>query len=433
MSIRKNPDNLLEKLSVEVIKDIKYIHARLRGANFECYLVGGIVRDLLLGKATGDIDFTTNAHPQQVQKIFPHTIPTGIQHGTVTIICKPRTYEITTYRAESVYSDGRRPDRVEYSQSLSEDLRRRDFTINALVLNIDTMELIDEHQGLNDLKNKLIRTIGNPRDRFFEDGLRTIRACRFRATLGFDLTPDTRIALSDPDVRLRTAGIAIERFSAELYKGLNAATPSAMLQELETSGLRELFMPGLPDTDANTLQSLDNLQNVPAELKLAIWWRSLGLLNNLELQISRAAAILSKKLKFSNQSISLIAFYDYLLHRSLELKPGAYASLHASKLIEIRYMLAQLKLRYKSGIEPLIQSARSHPDIGPHVQTYSKILNAFPLIIADLDLNGQDLMATGLQGAQIGHKLKQAMDLVLQNPDLNQKEILLNKLESLKE
>src|SRR5271157_4062057 len=166
-----------------------------KAAGFQCHLVGGAVRDMLLGRPHTDFDIATDALPPQVIPLFRRVIPTGIKHGTVTVHFKGTTFEVTTFRTEAAYGDGRRPDSVTFSPSIMDDLARRDFTINAIAYDLLTDRVADPHGGRQDLRNGIIRAIGNASDRFREDGLRPLRACRFAAQLGFTVEEATRQAI----------------------------------------------------------------------------------------------------------------------------------------------------------------------------------------------------------------------------------------------
>ena len=163
--------------------------------NFKLYLVGGAVRDYILKKENHDYDLTSPALPEEVKRMFRHTIDTGIKHWTVTILYKNESYELITFRTESDYSESRHPDKVEFIRSLDEDLKRRDFTINALAVDISTGEIIDKNSGLSDLEKKTIRAIGDAKERFKEDALRMLRACRFSSKLGFTIEDKTKKAI----------------------------------------------------------------------------------------------------------------------------------------------------------------------------------------------------------------------------------------------
>ncbi|WP_302187704.1 CCA tRNA nucleotidyltransferase [uncultured Lactobacillus sp.] len=208
----------------------------LEQAGFEAYFVGGCVRDLLLGRHIHDVDITTNAYPEEVKKCFDRTIDTGIQHGTVTALYGGESYEITTYRTESGYQDFRRPDKVTFVQNLDEDLKRRDFTINALAMNTKG-EIVDLFHGLDDLDKKVIRAVGVAEERFHEDALRMMRAVRFMSQLRFSLEGRTRQAIVDNHELL--SKISIERVREEFVKmGTGPDARRAFAEFLDT-GLSE--------------------------------------------------------------------------------------------------------------------------------------------------------------------------------------------------
>ena len=164
---------------IQIPYELKKMNSIFKEAGFEAFLVGGAVRDILLNKSASDWDLTTNAHPQDVIKLFRHVIPTGIKHGTVTVHFMKKEIEVTTYRADQGYSDGRHPDKVVFAESIDDDLSRRDFTMNAIAASLDDGHLVDPFGGQLDIKNRTIRTVGNPHERFMEDGLRPVRALRF--------------------------------------------------------------------------------------------------------------------------------------------------------------------------------------------------------------------------------------------------------------
>jgi tRNA nucleotidyltransferase (CCA-adding enzyme) len=226
--------------------DVLDVHGKLRAAGHEAYLVGGAVRDLLLGRETKDWDIATRARPEQVMKVFGRkfTVPTGLQHGTVTVVTDTsRNVEVTTYRGEGAYSDGRRPDEVFFLEDIDEDLARRDFTINALAY--DPMEdaLRDPWGGIEDLANGLIRAVGDPLARFGEDGLRTMRAVRFAAQLGFEVDPQTLAAIPPRLEVFRK--VSAERVRDELFKLLAAEHAFAGLRLMLETGLLKEVLPEL--------------------------------------------------------------------------------------------------------------------------------------------------------------------------------------------
>lgn len=206
-------------IKIQLPEDVKYIINKLYETGEEAFAVGGSVRDALMGKTPKDWDICTSAEPHIVKKVFEHTADTGIKHGTVTVVLPGGTYEVTTYRIDGEYTDNRHPEKVRFVRSLEEDLKRRDFTINAMVYN-DFEGLKDFHGGTEDLKNKLLRCVGEPDKRFNEDALRIMRAVRFSAVLMFDIEPETAKSIRKNKKLLED--IAVERLSAELFKLLES-------------------------------------------------------------------------------------------------------------------------------------------------------------------------------------------------------------------
>jgi tRNA nucleotidyltransferase (CCA-adding enzyme) len=213
------------------------------GAGFQCHLVGGAVRDILMGRRHSDFDIATDAHPGQVTSLFRRVIPTGIKHGTVTVHFKGTTFEVTTFRTETDYSDGRRPDSVSFAPSITDDLSRRDFTINAIAYDLLADRVIDPHGGRADITRKVIRAIGDPRERFSEDGLRPLRACRFAAQLSFSVDPATRDAI--PGSLSILALVSAERVRDEILKILASPVPSTGLFLMRDTGILGIVMPEL--------------------------------------------------------------------------------------------------------------------------------------------------------------------------------------------
>ena len=216
---------------------------KIEQAGFEAYFVGGCVRDTILGDPIHDIDIATSAYPSEIKAIFKRTVDTGIEHGTVMILDHGTGYETTTFRTESGYQDYRRPDKVTFVRSLAEDLKRRDFTINALALR-ENGEVIDLFDGLTDLKKHLIRAVGDPNERFHEDALRMMRAVRFASKLGFVIDPATLAGIKQNAPLL--AKIAVERIQVEFEKLLLGQQPVSGLKDFIATGLYQ-YCPGLAD------------------------------------------------------------------------------------------------------------------------------------------------------------------------------------------
>jgi tRNA nucleotidyltransferase (CCA-adding enzyme) len=214
-------------------------------SGFQCFLVGGAVRDLLMGRVHADWDIATDARPEQVAGMFRKVIPTGIKHGTVTVLFQGDRFEVTTFRIESGYSDGRRPDAVTFAPSIQEDLSRRDFTINAIAYDMANGSIHDPHGGRADLKAGVIRAIGNPDERFHEDGLRPLRACRFAAQFGFRVEDGTREAVRRAlDV---AAGVSAERVRDEVLKIIGSRSPSTGFILMRDTGLLGILLPELAE------------------------------------------------------------------------------------------------------------------------------------------------------------------------------------------
>ncbi|MBI3396148.1 MAG: hypothetical protein HY042_09965 [Spirochaetia bacterium] len=397
----------------------------LKDAGYECYLVGGVVRDLLMGRSPGDCDFATNAHPNAVRKIFRRTVPTGIKHGTITVLLGGESFEVTTYRSESGYTDARRPDHVDFADTLEEDLSRRDFTVNALAYDAGTGVLQDAYDGLRDMDRKLIRTIGLARDRFFEDGLRPVRACRFCATLGFALEENTRSALADPDVQKRTAQVAVERFTDELWKGFKVPLVSAMIRPLESTGLCRLFLDLPADakdfTDDVSLTALDALYPAPGPLRVAVWWRARGIAKGEQMET------LARRLKFSHKQVRDVLQTNALL--TFQENAGHNGDQPAQSAVAERRFLSALKSLFKEDTAPYLESARS---LGPElIESLLQRYTREPLVIGDLDIKGEDMKTLGIQGPEIGLTLKALLDAVLEGRVENRKHDLVERARAL--
>ena len=245
-------------VTIKLPEKVQYIIGELRADGFEAFAVGGCVRDSLLGRVPGDWDITTNAAPAQVKQRFPHTIDTGIEHGTVTVMLGRDGFEVTTYRIDGEYVDARHPKQVSFTGSLTEDLRRRDFTINAMAYSDET-GLIDVFGGMHDLRQRLIRCVGRADDRFGEDALRIMRAVRFSAQLDFSIEPETLRSIAAHSENLRR--ISVERIRTELTKLLLSDHPERLLTAQEL-GLTRVFLPEFDRMLATTQENPHHIYNV---------------------------------------------------------------------------------------------------------------------------------------------------------------------------
>ena len=382
--------------------DVKMILNTLLRANYEAYVVGGAVRDVMLNKEPHDWDITTNARPEEVKCLFEKTIDTGLKHGTVTVMLNNTPYEITTYRVDGVYSDGRHPDKVVFSSQLRDDLSRRDFTINALAMDINE-NVVDLFDGKSDLKNGLIKTVGNADERFQEDALRMLRAIRFSAKLGFKIEENTYEAIK------RNASLMVnisqERITTEIVNIFNSPNPDYINHIYET-GLHNSFLPEMNTfTKTNTLLfaiAVNLTKDI--DVRLALFFTMFD--------VDREQ--LMRRLKFSNQQIKTIL--TLIEDATIPLKTKA----SIRKYIASRgFDFAIKMLDYKS--------IQYHISVQKEKEIMREVVNDKTAIsLRDLAINGNDLLHMGYRGATIKELLNKAYDYVLENPDKNHKEDILH-------
>ncbi|MBI2892682.1 MAG: HD domain-containing protein [Deltaproteobacteria bacterium] len=267
--------------------DVRALCARLAAAGKRGWIVGGCVRDLLLGRRVADWDIATSARPEEVIRIFRRVIPTGLKHGTVTVLERGRPYEVTTLRGEGAYSDGRHPDSVVFVDAITDDLARRDFTVNAIALDALTGEIIDPFEGREDLAARVLRAVGDPLARFGEDGLRPLRACRFAATLEFEIEERTKAAI--PATLETFRKVSAERIRDEWMKSLGAGHPSRAFRAMLDSSLLGEICPDLAagagcaqnrwhahDVFDHTMASLDGCDSPDPVVRLAVLLHDIG-------------------------------------------------------------------------------------------------------------------------------------------------------------
>jgi tRNA nucleotidyltransferase (CCA-adding enzyme) len=420
---------------------------------YECYLVGGSVRDMLLGYPVYDFDFATNAHPDIVMNLFHRVVPTGIKHGTVSILIKGKTYEVTTYRADGKYIDGRRPESVVFSKTLEEDVKRRDFTINGLAYDVVKGEIIDLVDGLEDIERGIIRTIGDPVERFNEDGLRSLRACRLAAKLNFEIEEETLSAIGKT---LSVAGlVSPERVRDEIIKLLEAERPSVGFEFMRESGLMEVFLPelyncyGVPqnryhlyDIYYHSIYSCDAAPAGDTILRLATLFHDIGKVvtrtegddgeatfYNHEVVGSRITKGLMRRLKFSNDDISRVntLIINHMFHYRDEWTDGAVRRFMRKVGLENLRDLFSLRIADRKGSG--MRNGLPEPIRALKKRIEKVIEDENALKIRDLDINGHIIMDEFnlKQGPIIGRILNGLLELVLDNPEMNSREVLLEK------
>lgn len=388
-------------------KPAQGILALLQTHNYEAYFVGGSVRDVLLGKAIHDVDIATSAYPEEIKQLFPKTIDVGIDHGTVLVLFDGGQYELTTFRTESTYQDYRRPDTVTFVRSLKEDLKRRDFTINALAMD-QTGEIIDLFDGMQDITEKIIRAVGNPKERFHEDALRMMRGLRFASQLDFSIEEQTLAAIQTFHSLL--AKISVERISIEFTKLLLGKNRQAgMLPFVETECYQ--YCPGLREYGAQLL-TFCQLPNVPIAKEEEAWALLVIVLNISKEQ--RTSFL--KAWKLSNQ----------LIHQIQDLVSG----------LEVRLMrelskkeLYTLGLDKAESIEQLVVFFDQVPVLEKVRLTYHQlpITNRGQLAVTGTDLIGS---LNKKPGKWVGTILDQLELLVLNGELPNEKQPLLRFTET---
>lgn len=434
-------------------REINTIADTFNRAGYECYLVGGSVRDLILGLEVYDFDFATNARPEEVTRLFRKVVPTGIKHGTVSVIHKGRSYEVTTYRADGTYIDGRRPEQVHFSKTLDEDVHRRDFTINGLAYDIRGEEIIDLVGGLADIERRTIRTIGDPMVRFGEDGLRTYRACRIAAKLRFEIEEETFSAIAGS---LKVASsISMERVRDELLKLLECEIPSIGFEYMRRSGLLQIVLPELQagyglmqnrfhlhDIYYHSLYSCDAAPREAPLLRLAALLHDLGKVPtrragsdgdftfyNHEIVGAKMGKKIMRRLKFSNEDTSRVAnlISNHMFHYTEEWTDGAVRRFMRKVGLENLDELVTLRIADRRGNG--MRDGMPQP-IRILKKRIEKIIEAENAItVRDLDIDGHIIMKEfGIgPGPVIGVILNELLEAVLDNPEINRGEILLEK------
>lgn len=405
-------------MKINIPSNVEWILNTLRAHGYEAFAVGGCVRDSVLGRTPGDWDITTSARPEQVKAVFRHTVDTGLQHGTVTVLKDHTGYEVTTYRIDGEYEDGRHPKSVEFTAELREDLRRRDFTINAMAYSHET-GVVDLFGGMEDLERGVIRCVGNPVDRFTEDALRILRAIRFSAQLGFEIEEGTRdaLALIAPNLK----NVSKERIMTELTKLLLSSHPERMRLVFET-GMAPYIVEHFDEAVTDWEQAEEFLRaagELLPETKAVRWAAFLK-----ELAPKEAAGIMTA-LKSDNDTRDRVRTLMDWFDRPIRPEPAGVR--HAMSAMTDGEFDDLLRLREVAWAVHHSQSGdpRVLAALRDEIRARGDCIR-----LKDLAVTGRDLIEAGIRpGKQIGQILGDLFAWVLEEPSRNQKEILLQRIQ----
>lgn len=440
-------------IRIEIPQKAEYIIKTIQAAGFEAYVVGGCVRDSVLGRIPQDWDITTSAKPEQVKALFSRTVDTGLQHGTVTVMQEREGFEVTTYRIDGEYEDSRHPREVTFTSRLEEDLKRRDFTINAMAYNHEA-GLVDIFGGMKDMDAGVIRCVGNPGERFGEDALRMLRAIRFSAQLGYRIEEETAEAVRELAPTLNK--ISAERIRTELVKLLVSPHPDYLRDAYEL-GVTGVFLPEF-DVAMKTEQkhphhmysvgehTLHSLLYAEADkvLRLALLFHDLGKPASLTVDekgithfhghaaiSAEMAKQIMRRLRFDNDTIymvnKLVSYHDYGNHSEPDMRMVRRAANKIGEdafpmLFEVKRadIMAQSPYQREEKLDKVMRWQQLYEEVKAKKQCVS---------LKDLAVTGSDLIAAGIRpGKEIGELLQMLLDRVLEEPGCNTREQLLNIL-----
>lgn len=437
---------------IKLPEKVKLIIRTIQAAGFEAYAVGGCIRDSVLGREPNDWDITTSAKPEEVKALFRRTVDTGIKHGTVTVMLDTEGFEVTTYRIDGEYEDGRHPKDVEFTASLTEDLKRRDFTINAMAYN-DVDGLVDVFDGIGDLHRRIIRCVGNPRERFTEDALRMLRAIRFSAQLGYTIEEETKAAIAELSPTLDR--ISAERIQVELIKLLLSPHPDYLRIAYDT-GVTKVFFPEW-DKAMETPQNhphhcysvgehiLHSLLEVPPDkvLRLAMLLHDIAKPKTLEtddtgvthfhgheIKSEEMSREILRRLRMDNDTIykvcTLVLYHDYGNGITPDCKIVRRA---VNKVGED--LFPSLLLVRKADIMAQSDYKREEKlaNLEAWRQCYETIVKAGECTsLKTLAISGRDLIETGIApGRKMGEILNGLLQEVLEDPSKNTREYLISQ------
>ncbi|MCI8836174.1 MAG: CCA tRNA nucleotidyltransferase [Ruminococcus sp.] len=434
-------------MKITLPNKVLLIIENLQMHGYEAYAVGGCVRDSILAKKPQDWDITTSAKPREIKRLFRRTVDTGIEHGTVTVLLGKESFEVTTYRVDGAYEDNRHPTEVLFTDRLEEDLKRRDFTINAMAYN-DEVRLVDVFGGMKDLNHHLIRCVGDARERFSEDALRILRAVRFSAQLDFSIEPFTWEAMKKLAPTLQN--ISAERIRAELMKLLLSDHPERIRDAYEL-GITKVVLPewdqmegveqNTPhhqyDVAEHTLHALKSIKKEKI-LRLTMLFHDMGKpfmkttdengrdhFKGHALVSEEIARTVMHRLKFDNDTIRkvtrLVCYHDYRIEPTMQNVRRAMNRIGVELFpyylaIRLADVKAQSPYRRREKIENIIQMREQYQEI---------LFRAQCVTLKDLAVTGKDLMEIGMKpGRELGNMLNELLEWVLDDPECNKKEIL---------
>lgn len=369
---------------LKIPEKIKFVLDTLTQNGYEAYIVGGCVRDSLLGIIPSDYDVTTSAKPEEILGLFQKTVPTGIKHGTVTVIIENEPIEVTTFRTEGEYKDSRHPQNVEFVTDLREDLSRRDFTVNAMAYN-ETAGLVDLFGGLSDLENKILQAVGDSDKRFSEDALRILRLFRFASQLEFSIEENTLNSALKLQGRLKN--ISKERIFSELCKAVNGKNPKAILPLINSGGLEFLKISKTPE-----FTTIDD-----PDLRLFVF---LNTSSENPIEVLKTLKAPNRQIDFANK---LLKLQNIEMDSKEDIKNALFLTDFNAVNLFLKYHKAEDKLILLDEV----------------------IKNKEPYLISHLAIGGEDLKNLGFEGKEIREILERLRQTIVCDPQKNRKEILM--------
>lgn len=425
-------------------KGAEFIIRSLENAGFEAYIVGGCVRDGILGRDPEDWDITTIAKPDEIKRIFSHTVDTGIEHGTVTVLVPPeevergiRSFEVTTYRIDGEYTDHRHPNAVSFTGSLEEDLARRDFTINAMAYHMER-GIIDPFHGQEDLEKKIVRAVGKAKDRFAEDALRMMRGIRFSAQLDFSLDEEAYLGIESLKESLEN--VSKERIAVELWKLLASAHPDKV-EIFFSTGLAPYITEDFPKIQESGIPKLLPFAPVEKIVRFGLFLRNVP---DLARKILRDLKLDRESIEGGSHFAALFSEEEVESPYALRKRIARYGLKMVRDFYEIRLALLQqdeeelyspleidlLEAKRRTG-EIIITKKQAESIVKERLLWITKVESEKNCVsLSELMLSGKDLISLGVSpGKRMGEILQLAFDRVLQEPKENEKEKLISYLQ----